>query len=614
MKKLILLIILCVSAHATTTISGNLKDLSTGTIASNAYVRVWLRGCSGNTPRVNGTALISPSNGTQYFKDFRPNSSGAISGTLYSTRDAAGTGNGEIECGGSLTAVWYGIQIFGNGIGGPEMPVNAKNGATLDLTNVTPITTNPVVTAPTGDSTYARLDAGNTPFTGAVTGPSFNNVKTIGPGGYSSSQACLDAIPTATYATCPDAIGLCWTGGGGVCVGAPGWTETLSADLVLTHDKKLFYNSPTVITQGSFKVRCDNVAINGGACSGAGIEGIGHNNHNEATSGVTFNYSGSGDQFQIGDGVTPVGVFTLRNIQIHCIDGNANCTALHLNKAGSGLYENLDLVCSSSSVNTGNALLIDDTTSVLNKFFHLVPNFCNTPIRLNGASNNSFTHTIFGGPQGTPGAAYTFNNANNNKVEIDFNSSYTPYFSFTGTSKGNEIHTFHSVTTDLSFGASTTGNVAYCLDGGGACAVSDSGTNNTVWTSNIKVDVNGDVTLRRIKPTKGTALSSGDFNLASGPSWGSTASVSTILGTDSAFVLIVTSAGTGQAANPIAVLTYKDGSFGTGSIPVCIRGDGNNPATAYWTTSTGPSAFSLTFVGTPVAGQTYQANCIVVGR
>lgn len=176
----ILLLMLAPSMWATTTVTGTLQNLGTSTVGQGAFVRFWLRGCGGNIPRVNGTAAIAPSQGGVYFFDMAANSSGVISGTLYSTRDAAGTGNGDIECGGSKLSVWYGMQVFVGGKGGVEVPVHAKNSVTLDISNVTPITTNPVVTSPTGDSTYARLDAGNQPFTGNVQSPRF--ISTIATG------------------------------------------------------------------------------------------------------------------------------------------------------------------------------------------------------------------------------------------------------------------------------------------------------------------------------------------------------------------------------------------------------------------------------------------------
>lgn len=170
-KRLLALLILSSAAFATTTVSGNIKDLSGTAVSKSTFVRFWLRGCAGNQPRINGTALIAPSQGNVFYFDVVPNGSGVVSGTLYSTRDAAGTGNGEIECGGVFTGVWYGMQVYVKGKGGPEIPVHAKNGVTLDITQVTPINTSPVATAPSGDSTYARLDGGNQPFTANITAP-----------------------------------------------------------------------------------------------------------------------------------------------------------------------------------------------------------------------------------------------------------------------------------------------------------------------------------------------------------------------------------------------------------------------------------------------------------
>ena len=175
MRKLclfaLLLAFLALPAGATTTVTGNVRDLGTVPVTSGAFVRFYLRGCSGNQPFVPGVAILAPSQGAVWFKDFTADGSGNISGTLYSTRNSAGTGNGEIECGTSFTSVWYGMVLFLNGKGGPEVPVHAKNGVTLDIGTVTPITTNPVSTAPTGDTTYARLDGGNQPFVGDIQAP-----------------------------------------------------------------------------------------------------------------------------------------------------------------------------------------------------------------------------------------------------------------------------------------------------------------------------------------------------------------------------------------------------------------------------------------------------------
>lgn len=164
----LLFFLLLGSAGATTTVTGTMQSLG-GSNVTGGFVRFWLRGCAGNQPRVSGSGLIAPTLGGVYYFDFAANGSGVLAGTLYSNRDATGLLGGELECGGSTTATWYGMQAFFGGKGGPEVAVYAKNGSTLDISSVTPITTNPVIAAPTGDSSYLRLDAGNSPVTGAAT-------------------------------------------------------------------------------------------------------------------------------------------------------------------------------------------------------------------------------------------------------------------------------------------------------------------------------------------------------------------------------------------------------------------------------------------------------------
>jgi hypothetical protein len=154
-----------------TTVTGNIKNLATGAVgsSSNAFVRFWLRGCRGNQPRVPAAGAIAPQvhNG-HWYVDLAANASGVVAGTIYSTRDAAGTGDGDIDVAGIKTAVWYGMVVYADGVPGPEVPVHAKSGATLNVNNVTAISTPAVSVAPTGDNTYLRLDGGNSPVTGPV--------------------------------------------------------------------------------------------------------------------------------------------------------------------------------------------------------------------------------------------------------------------------------------------------------------------------------------------------------------------------------------------------------------------------------------------------------------
>lgn len=252
MKRLLSLFLLSACAWATTTVTGTIQTLGTTNVTSAAFVRFWLRGCGGNQPRVAGVSVIGPTQGGVFYFDFAANGSGQVSGTLYSTRDVTGLLGGEIECGGSMTAVWYGVQIFVGGKGGPEYPVHAKNTATFDISNITPITVNPVITAPTGDSTYARIDAGNQPFTGNVT-PSGNGTLNLGgtsnrwnifaniisaTGTSTLASTIIKSVDTIQYVdgvgntTVQGAINALPTSGGTVIV-PPNYTETVTSPWII---------------------------------------------------------------------------------------------------------------------------------------------------------------------------------------------------------------------------------------------------------------------------------------------------------------------------------------------------------------------------------------------
>lgn len=163
MRKCLLLFffLFAPALQATTTVSGHVVDLGTNAVINNSYVRFTLRGCGGNQATVPGVGVLAPTQGAVWFKDFPVNGSGNVSGTIYSTRDATGLLGGDISCGGSFLAVWFGMSIWLNGKPGPEIPVHALNGATMDVSSVLPIQSPPVVAAPNGDSIYCRLDSAN---------------------------------------------------------------------------------------------------------------------------------------------------------------------------------------------------------------------------------------------------------------------------------------------------------------------------------------------------------------------------------------------------------------------------------------------------------------------
>jgi hypothetical protein len=220
-----------------TTVTGNIKDLSGTSNTAGVAVQMSLKWAGGGIPRVNGTTLLASQNASgaerlAFQLTVNP-STGAITGTVYSTRDAAGTGNGEIEINGSLTSCYYEVQLIKNGRTAFSFPVHAKNGVSLDLTSVTPITVSPVVVAPTGDTTYARLDGGNAPFTGQVVGkngtvasPSFAFASSLGTGFWRQAADVIGVSIAGVLEWLANASGLLFSSGDAV-----GWSSNADPSL-----------------------------------------------------------------------------------------------------------------------------------------------------------------------------------------------------------------------------------------------------------------------------------------------------------------------------------------------------------------------------------------------
>jgi hypothetical protein len=192
---------------------------------SGVFVRFYLRGCSAGAPTVNGTAAFPSTGGVnQFYVDFAPNASGVISGTLYSTRDAAGTGNGEISCNGSQTNTWYGVVIYYNSRPTNEVPVHAKNTATLDITQLSPITTTPVVTAPTGDTYVLQTGRLKLRIHGNVTGTADISSKTIAGTFYATRNGLVgDGATDNTAAFNTMVTAACAAGGAPIYLPAGQW-------------------------------------------------------------------------------------------------------------------------------------------------------------------------------------------------------------------------------------------------------------------------------------------------------------------------------------------------------------------------------------------------------
>ncbi|HEY1525006.1 MAG TPA: hypothetical protein VGH51_02105 [Candidatus Angelobacter sp.] len=140
------------------------------------------------------------------------------------------------------------------------------------------------------------------------------------------------------------------------------------------------------------------------------------------------------------------------------------------------------------------------------------------------------------------------------------------------------------------------------------------GTMNLEYWSGLSLQAQKvrDIVLRRVTSGNGTQLTGGAFALSSG--WGTTASVSNIFGQDNAFDLTIASAGTGQAANPTATLTFVDGSWANNWIASLTPVGISSPAGAWVIFSVQSATMGLQFVGTPIAGNSYRVHVVLTGR
>lgn len=99
---------------------------------------------------------------------------------------------------------------------------------------------------------------------------------------------------------------------------------------------------------------------------------------------------------------------------------------------------------------------------------------------------------------------------------------------------------------------------------------------------------------------------------AASAGFGTTATVTPVAGTnDRGGRVSVASSGTGQAANPTLTLTFKAGAFEKAPVVVCMRGDTAAAAGDWRVTSVTATSVVFTFVGTPVAAETYILEFLV---
>ena len=129
------------------------------------------------------------------------------------------------------------------------------------------------------------------------------------------------------------------------------------------------------------------------------------------------------------------------------------------------------------------------------------------------------------------------------------------------------------------------------------------GTSSFPWAG---ITLNGLATGFRYSVDTATTLVTTDFAISGG--WGSTASKAITITTskDSAFVITLTSSGTGQAANPTIALTFHDGTWT--NVPACVFIQTGGTGIFGDSTVSARSATAYTWIwnATPTTAATYE--------
>lgn len=139
------------------------------------------------------------------------------------------------------------------------------------------------------------------------------------------------------------------------------------------------------------------------------------------------------------------------------------------------------------------------------------------------------------------------------------------------------------------------------------------GNGSTVDVGSITPVSTGSIStyMNRLILAGGTALTASNFTLSAG--FGSTASVSSVVGTDSNWQITVTAGGSGIASIPTITLTFADGAWPNAPIAQSkpTGGTGGLVSTQDATTTT---TWTMTFLGTPGSGSTYSFEGLCIGR
>jgi hypothetical protein len=212
-------------------------------------------------------------------------------------------------------------------------------------------------------------------------------------------------------------------------------------------------------------------------------------------------------------------------------------------------------------------------------------------------TTGSFTNNLI---SATRAAATGFTIGNNSRMFFTGNT-FVP---------GSTVGTLYSIGTGdiLNIGPQNYSTMATFMSGTPATG--------SIITDNLGLtSVYGDIAFRRPLATRGTLMTAGKFSLSA--AWGTTATVTNVRGTDSAFAFQVNSSGTGQANNAIVTVTFADGTWT--NAPICTVSETSSATAVFWAQAF-PTATSMQIVPSqgstqllPVAGGNYGFAVVCVG-
>lgn len=160
-----LLMVVPVSAFGSATVTGRVSNPGTGVPSGSNFVQFELQGCGNNPARATQAGEAATLTAlARFLVDASGNikASDGVSGAVIVRND-------QISCGGVTTSTFYLATVFSNNspVAGSVQKYRITS-SSFDLNSALPISINPVVPAPSGDTTYARLDGANTPFVGKI--------------------------------------------------------------------------------------------------------------------------------------------------------------------------------------------------------------------------------------------------------------------------------------------------------------------------------------------------------------------------------------------------------------------------------------------------------------